>query len=249
MDKAPQAVDYHLRTVAAAHDLTNEEGRRRYVAQACREVLAKLTSPVELDIYVKRVSREAGVSEAAVYEEAGLERAAKKAVEYSARHSRNTNAVTDGPSQILENGPRNETRDNARRDAGSYLIRLSMEQEKYAARVKDELAAGDFEGGLRELGELVFDGQAAGISTAELMNRLGPDGQSELARLLLLNLPAPEDRDRLYEDCMATLRDRRMNRELDELRVGIQQPGLTEEERAAMKQRLQDLLLRQRMRH
>ncbi len=249
MDKAPQAVDYKLRSIAAGHDLRNEEGRRRYVAEACREVLSKLTSPVEMDIYVKRVSREAGVSEMAIYEEAGLERSARKAAEYSARGSRNTNAVTDGPSQILENEPRSQPRDNARRDAECYLLRLAMEEDTWARKLAENWTIETFRQERQELARLVLSGQAVAIPTTELMSRL-PDGeQGELARILLLNLPEPENRAQLYADCAATLRDRERAEELERLREELQQPGLTDEEKTTLKQRLQELLLRQRNRY
>ena len=151
MDKASPLIDYKLKTIAAECDLGSEEGRRRYVSQSCREVLSKITSPVELDIYVKRLSRESGVSEMAIYEESGIERSALKAAEYSAKNSRYTNAVMDGPSRMLEIRHMEGKRDNACRDAESYLLLLAMTSMKYAAEVPEYVDAESFEEERREL--------------------------------------------------------------------------------------------------
>ena len=244
MDKALPLVDYRLRTLAAGCDMATEEGRRRYVAESCREVLAKLTSPVELDIYVKRLSRESGVSEMAIYEEAGIERSAMKAAEYSAKRSRNTNAVLDGPSRLLEHRPAEGRKDNALRDAESYLLLLAMTDAAYAAALTRGNAVEDFGEERAELASAVFDGRAKSAGAAGFMNLLSPQGQAELARILLLTLPETEDRDKLFTDCRKKLEACKDARRMDALRQELKQPGLDDTQRAAKLTELNSLLKR-----
>jgi DNA primase len=242
MDKASPHIDYRLRNIAAGCDLGKEEGRQRYVAQSCREVLSKITSPVELDIYVKRLSRESGVSEMAIYEESGIERSAMKAAEYSAKHSRNTNASMDGPSRLLEIQPVEGKRDKACRDAESYLLLLAMTGKQYAGELPMHMDIESFDEERRELAAAVLNGSTAGVGPAELMNSFSAPGQAELARILMLNLPEDQDRDRLFADCLRKLEARKLTKRVMSLGEELKQPGLTSDERTQKLLELNSLL-------
>ncbi len=242
MDQALPLIDYKLKVIAADCDLATEDGRRRYVTVACREVLAKITSPVELDIYVKRLSRQTGVSELAIYEESGIERSARKAAEYSAKHSRYTNAGMDGSSRMLEASPMEGRRDNASRDAESFLLRLAMHGSEAAMGPLLEAGSGMFSGERLELAEAVLNGQAKRLSTAEMMSGLSPAGQAELARIHLLALPPEAEWERLVDDCLRALRERKLEAQIEAVNEALKQQGLGEEERQSKKKELYGLL-------
>jgi DNA primase len=186
MDKASPLIDYKLRTIAGGCDLRTEEGRHQYVAKSCREVLAKISSPVELDIYVKRLSRESGVSEMAIYEESGIERSVLKAAEYSAKNSRNTNAVIDGPSRMLEIKNANNRKDNDIVEVERYLLQFALTKHGYNEKLWVSAAVADFTEQRNEIATLIFTGKAGKSSPAEIMNFLSTGAQEELARILTL---------------------------------------------------------------
>jgi DNA primase len=242
LDRALPMIDHQLSAIKGQCDLATEDGRKRYVSQSCREVLSKIASPVELDIYIKRLSRETGVSEMAIYEESGMERSALKAAEYSAKNSRYTNAVMDGPSRIPEKRHMEGRRDNAARDAESYLLLLAMSDAEFAAGLRGKWSAEAFCEERREMASAVLEGGNV-CGAAELMLRLSGGCQAELARMQTMRLPdGPEDRSRLFADCLKTLEARDAAKRVEALRGELGQPGLTEDGRTAKKQELTELL-------
>lgn len=243
MDRAEPAVSHRLKTIAEQCDLSTEEGRKRYVSVSCRDVLSRIASPVEMDIYAKRLSRETGVSTMAIFEEAGIERSALKAAEYSAKNSRNTNAGMDGSSRLVDQPHLEGRKDNACRDAESYLLLLSAASPRFAGQVRDGLGVESFSDARRELAEAVLGGGAQG-GEAALMNSLTEAGRAEYARVMLLEMPGEEAREKLFADCMETLERRRLAARAEAVAEELKQPGLPEEERARLKQELSGLFRR-----
>ncbi len=242
MDQALPLIDYKLKAISADCDLATEDGRRRYVTVACREVLAKITSPVELDIYVKRLSRQTGVSELAIYEESGIERSARKAAEYSSKHSRYTNAGMDGSSRTLDTSPVEGRRDNASRDAESFLLRLALQGVENTMAFLADAGADFFHDERQELAQAVLNGRARQQSVAEMMSELSPAGQAELARIHLLALPPEAEWPRLAGDCHKTLQERELAAQIETVNEALKQQGLAEDERQAKKKELFGLL-------
>ena len=240
MDKAITLIDYKLKAIANGCDLATEEGRRQYVTRSSREVLAQIDSPVEMDILVKRLSRETGVSAMAIQEEAGLERAAARASAYSAKGGRNTNAVVDGPSRVLEIRPSVNTDDNAAAEAERTLLLLALQDPAHAENLVQSLDLDELEGPRRGIAQAIFEGRARNAGAAELMNTLAQEEQSELARILLTNLDE-QNREAQAQDCMKALRQRRMRRRIDALKNEIVQPGLPSEEKFHKMQELSTL--------
>ena len=239
MERAVSLVDYKLKTIAAGCDLTTEDGRRQYVAQSCREVLSKITSPVEMDILVQRLSRETGVSATAIVEEAGLERAAARAA-YSAKVGRNTNAVVDGPSRTLDHRPATPADNNAIVEAERTLLLLALNDPAHAASLTECLDIDSLEGPRQGIARAILEGRARNTGAAELMNTLPPDEQSELARILLTNLDE-QNRETQALDCKKALQQRRMRRQIDAIKAEILQPGLNSEEKFRKMQELSTL--------
>ena len=239
MERAVSLVDYKLKTIAAGCDLTTEDGRRQYVAQSCREVLSKITSPVEMDILVQRLSRETGVSATAIVEEAGLERAAARAA-YSAKVGRNTNAVVDGPSRTLDHRPATPADNNAIVEAERTLLLLALNDPAHAASLTECLDIDSLEGPRQGIARAILEGRARNTGAAELMNTLPPDEQSELARILLTNLDE-QNRETQALDCKKALQQRRMRRHIDPIKAEILQPGLNSEEKFRKMQELSTL--------
>jgi DNA primase len=182
MDQAASLIDYKLKSIAAQCSLSTEDGRRRYVTESCRDVLAKIISPVELDIYVKRLNRETGVSETAILEEASLERSAAKAAGYSAKGVRNTNAVVDGPSRMLEYRPAESRKDNALPEAERTLLMLALSDAKYADKLPECVDLIDFSMERGNIARLLYEGKIRNSNAAAIMNQLEANEQSELAK-------------------------------------------------------------------
>ncbi len=65
LDKAADSVTFELNNAKGGLDLDGEVGKNDYMKKAC-DVLAKIKSPVERDIYISKVAREQGISKEAV---------------------------------------------------------------------------------------------------------------------------------------------------------------------------------------
>ena len=65
LSKAADSVSFELSSAKGGIDLDNEVGRNDYMKRAC-DVLARIKSPVERDIYISKVAKEQGISKEAV---------------------------------------------------------------------------------------------------------------------------------------------------------------------------------------
>ncbi|MBR6872219.1 MAG: DNA primase [Ruminococcus sp.] len=68
LEKAVDSVSFELLDAQGALDLSNEVGKTDYMKRAC-EVLVRIKSPIERDIYISKVAREQDVSKEAVEEQ------------------------------------------------------------------------------------------------------------------------------------------------------------------------------------
>jgi hypothetical protein len=197
---------------------------------------------VELDIYIKRLSRESGVSEMAIYEESGIERSAQKAAEYSAKNSRYTNAVMESPSRMPDSRHMEGRRDNAVRDAESYLLLLALSDADFATELRGQTGEESYGGERREIASQVL-GEGLKPSAAELMLRLSDAAQAELARMQTLHLPEEQkDRTKIFADCLKTLEARDMAKRIEELRVELGELGMKDEEKDSRNKELTELM-------
>jgi len=71
LDKALPYGEYRIEAIRSRHDISNEEGR----IECLKEIASELRSysPVEQDVYIRRVSQDMGVSETALRREIGLD--------------------------------------------------------------------------------------------------------------------------------------------------------------------------------
>jgi hypothetical protein len=133
-------------------------------------------------------------------------------------------------------------KDNACRDAESYLLLLAINGDTEAAEAAKTGWMETFGEERREIVEVVADGRAQGAPAAEIMNTLSSQGQAELARILVMALPPEQEKQRLRSDCLRTIEARALARQLDAAREELKIPGLTEEAKTEKKQELNLLL-------
>lgn len=133
-------------------------------------------------------------------------------------------------------------RDNASRDAESFLLRLAMQGSEQAMNFLTEAGVAFFHAERQELAQAVLNGRVRQQSAAEMMSELSPAGQSELARIHLLALPQETDWNRLVGDCLKTLRERELTVQIEAVNEALKLPGLAEDERQAKKKELYGLL-------
>ncbi|MGI6256005.1 MAG: DNA primase [Acutalibacter sp.] len=68
--------EYRLSVVRAKHDLSSEDGKKRYLQEAVNQVLSTLRDSIELDVYAGRLSAETGVGKESIM--ASAQRAASQ---------------------------------------------------------------------------------------------------------------------------------------------------------------------------
>lgn len=68
LEKGGTDVEYRLQKLRDQFDLDTDEGRVRYLREATQAVIAKLSDPMEQEVYAGRVAQEAGVDKSRVLE-------------------------------------------------------------------------------------------------------------------------------------------------------------------------------------
>ena len=71
LDKAVDSVTFELNSARTGLDLDNDANKTDYLKRAC-QVLMKIRSPIERDIYISRVAKEQGVSKDAVEQQVSI---------------------------------------------------------------------------------------------------------------------------------------------------------------------------------
>lgn len=72
LEQAKPLHQYRMDSLAAQYDLRQVDQRTRFVSECCRMILAPMTSPVEQDAYIQRLSGMTGISRVAIEEEIAL---------------------------------------------------------------------------------------------------------------------------------------------------------------------------------
>ena len=211
-------IEYKLEKLKEQYTLEDTAQRVEYVNGAARE-LAQLKSPVECEIYVKKVSEETGVSPESIFAEIARLRALADKRAAMADFQTNGAVRAQKPAALRKQRVTN---------AQKLALNLICYQKKEAETLLEALTAEDFdEGGLRQIFELLRDIRQSGGE---------PDGRLIVAQLP--DVPAAAEilhDDRNIDDPALAARQaldiiQEQQRE-KRLHAALQKDGLTQEKR------------------
>jgi hypothetical protein len=173
------------------------------------------------------------VSETAILEAASLERSAAKAAGNSAKGGRNTNAVVDGPSRMLDYRPIESRKVNALPEAERTQLMLALSDAKYADKLPECVDLMDFSMERGNIARLLYEEKFRNSNAAAIMNQLEADEQSELAKMLLIHLPADNEKEKLFSNCLRKIRLSKLDKQSEILDNELKTSCVTSEEKTA----------------
>lgn len=186
LEKSENHIEYRLLTVKSKYDLSTDDGRIAYLAEAT-EMLSDVENAVEREIYGARVAEAAGVSNEAVKNEIRKAYAKKRAAKK--RRQEREALRPAAAAQPKERGLRYENVSSAAAEEG--VIRLLM-TDPALIRQTGGLDKSDFSSPyLAGIYEMIINryGDGQNISLASVASELDSDGASRLT----LIMQKPED--------------------------------------------------------
>lgn len=155
VEKALPSTEYKLSLIKGKYDLSNTEGKVRFVGDAA-QALVGVRDAVEVDAYIKRVSDETEISKDAIYSELKKKTAQQKAIEASQANRREIRAVaeqvrSDEPSAVSAAG-------GAELSAERRLLNLACQEKKLYKEVRAQFDADDFSEGVnRRAAHIIYE--------------------------------------------------------------------------------------------
>lgn len=214
LDSAANDVEFSLLSERSKYDISSPAGRSDYL-KAAAAVLASLNSPVELDIYISRLSEEFSVNKDAVAAQVKIERAkrAKKQKNEFYREVRDS-VINQGDKINKVNTQRAKALRAAK--AEEILIASFMSDpelyRKLESKLTPELFVTDFNRRVfSAISERIKDGRPVGLSF--LASEFTPEEISVIARIETVSTDISNS-VRECEDCINVLKKEK-NRHID----------------------------------
>lgn len=214
LDSAANDVEFSLLSERSKYDISSPAGRSDYL-KAAADVLASLNSPVELDIYISRLSEEFSVNKDAVAAQVKIEREkrAKKQKNEFYREVRDS-VINQGDKINKVNTQRTKALRAAK--AEEILIASFMSDpelyRKLESKLTPELFVTDFNRRVfSAISERIKDGRPVGLSF--LASEFTPEEISVIARIETVSTDISNS-VRECEDCIKVLKKEK-NRHID----------------------------------
>lgn len=192
--EAKSYADYKIDILRSKSDMESTEGRVSFLQGAAR-ILREL-SPVEADVYIKKVAKETGISEGAIRMEIGGSREPAE-------------PKREPPRRAMED---EEDRPKKKRDMRMLnlemsLIRLMLFKSSYVPMVEPyESAFQDEECRAIYEGIKSLYNEDEEIDTGRLASSLD-DGESELLTYIMENIQLADVDEAVFADCIARIKD------------------------------------------
>ena len=185
MDNAIPLIEYKISYLKKQLNTSNVDGKIKFINKAA-EVLSKLKSRVEIEIYIKKIADEYGISEESIYAKI-LEQSSPKKVFREAK-------ANDGNKEIkgMATKSTNQKKEVCYIELLLFAI-LCIDNSLYEL-IKGKINIDDFTGNNKAIAEVVFKRltEGTGITTGELLNIMDIKTAGEFAGIV--------ERDCNFED-------------------------------------------------
>ncbi len=204
VNEALPATEYLLRQLKLKYNTDSPDGKIMFV-QGAAEVLSKLSSAVEVDAYVKKLSDETEISKEAIYAELKRTKSHDKIASGAIK-------TPKSPSRLKTSTAERKTVDAQRR-----LLGLVTESRQVYQTVKEEFPPSEYsEGVLRRLAEEVYAMHEKNeiIEPAILINKFSAE-EADFVSKILCNLETYTDRDNTVMQLVTSIKLDRLSEELE----------------------------------
>lgn len=176
-DNALSLVEYKISYIKREIDTRDAEGKIKFISKVA-EVLSKLNSHVEIEIYCRKFAREYGISEGALYSEV---------LKYLSPKKDFREVRTD----LNRKGTKSLNSENISTEKEAHYIELLLlavlciDNSLYKL-IKDKISIDSFSNNNKEIASEVFRrlNNGSGISSGELLNVMNTETASEFAKII-----------------------------------------------------------------
>lgn len=204
IENALPSTEYLIRMLKTRYDIDNPDGKTLFINDAAG-ILSTLTSAVEIDVYVKKISDETGISKEAIYAEIKKLRAKDNQPQ---KVYQKVKSLDKNKEQL----PDNKTINAQRR-----LLGLIIDNKKVYLRVKDEFPPEEFTGQvLQKLARIIYSCYENGniIEPPLIINEFeGKD--ADLVSKIFCNIETYTDEDNAVSQLVNSIKLEKINMELE----------------------------------
>ncbi len=202
MKQAESLLDYKLKVTESRYDLNDIQGKAMISAEIL-PTIHKFKNAILKSEYIKKIAQELDVKEEALLGEL------KK--------------IKEDRPYLYEDGLKPKPPLNIN-PTEKLLLKLMLEEAKLVNDIREKLEPADFQDDkISKIVSLMFDliEQGKNIELNLLMNRLDDDVLGLLSESTFLPEIPPEDKERIIDDCVRRLKNKRLNLKKDYLRREI----------------------------
>lgn len=204
IENALPSTEYLIRMLKTRYDIDNPDGKTLFINDAAG-ILSTLTSAVEIDVYVKKISDETGVSKEAIYAEI-------KKLRSKDNQPQKVYQKVKSLDKNKEQLPDNKTINAQRR-----LLGLIIDNKKVYLRVKDEFPPEEFTGQvLQKLARIIYSCYENGniIEPPLIINEFeGKD--ADFVSKIFCNIETYTDEDNAVSQLVNSIKLEKINMELE----------------------------------
>lgn len=233
--------DYKISVIEAKYDIKDEEQRKNFLQECCREVLAHIDTPIELSMYVNRLHNKTGYPVVAIDAETQM---AKKALGKMNRHAANREIIDNTASAESQKTQRKSTEDTGLIRAERIALQLAAVDVSCRKKLFNKITYKEFSNNSRRIiGKAIFDLGDKKVTLGKLLTHLKEEEAKEIGqeRMDVLN-----DYDAIITESIVTIEHGIIKAQKQQLKAEMLDPNKSKDEIRQLMIRMQELDKRQR---
>lgn len=233
--------DYKISVIEAKYDIKDEEQRKNFLQECCRDVLAHIDTPIELSMYVNRLHNKTGYPVVAIDAETQM---AKKALGKMNRHAVNREIIDNTTSAESQKTQRISKEDTGLIRAERIALQLAAVDISCRKKLFNKISYKEFSNNSRRIiGKAIFDLGDKKVTLGKLLTHLKEEEAKEIGqeRMDVLN-----DYDAIITESIVTIEHGIIKAQKQQLKAEMLDPNKSKDEIRQLMIRMQELDKRQR---
>jgi len=237
MSEAKPLNDYKISIIEDKYDIKDEEQRKNFLQECCRDVLAHIDTPLELSMYVNRLHNKTGFPIVAIDAETQM---AKKALGKMKRHTGNRDNIdkTTNVESKNTNSAKGAEKTGLIR-AERIALQLATVDTNCRKKLFNEISYKDFSNDSRRIiGKAVFDLGDKKVTLGKLLTHLKEDEAKEIGQE---QMELIVDYDTAMKECIDKINHGIIKRKRRELMSKINDVATPKDEKKRLMMKVQEM--------
>lgn len=236
MTEAKTLNDYKISVIEIKYDLTDEEQRKNFLQECCKDVLAYIDTPIELSMYVNRLHNKTGFPVVAIDAEAQM---AKKALGKMNRHSVGREIVDNTDSKQTERSKNKSGEDTGLIRAERIALQLAAVDVSCRKKLFNKISYKDFSNSSRRIiGKAVLDLGEKKVTLGKLLTHLNENETKEIGQE---QMELIVDYDTAMKECIDKINHGIIKRQRNEIMHKINDSTTPKDEKKRLIMKVQEM--------